>query len=112
MQARGQGMRMIPADQFLDEGVSEGRQDACVWVNRVRDTQDQYLVCTDDHSDALHIDNDRLFSYEDCCWVWNWCLCMQTQLLLCRNESWTQACGMKRPLVGREQTGACAYQRV
>lgn len=46
-----------PADKLLNEGMSQWRQDACVGVKRIWDTQDEDLICADDHTYALDIDN-------------------------------------------------------
>ena len=44
-----------PAYKLLDEGMLKRRQDACIGVKRIWHTQDQDLICTNDHADALNI---------------------------------------------------------
>lgn len=44
-----------PAYKLLNEGMLERRQDACIGVKRIWHTQDQDLICANDHADALNI---------------------------------------------------------
>lgn len=66
--------RTLPTDKLLDKGVPERWQNACVWLEGIWHTQDQNLVRTDDHSDALDIHHKSLFSDEDSRWIRDRCL--------------------------------------